>query len=45
MYIEEIRAYINGFTGKGIYPNTIDDDIKVLKLLNQIENSDEGFNK
>lgn len=43
MYIDEISAFINGFSNMGVYPNTIDDDIKILELLNQIENSDGGF--
>ncbi len=43
MYIKEIDSFINGFMGKSTYPNTIDDDIKVLEILNEVENSDGGF--
>lgn len=43
MYIEEIRHFIGGFQGTHIYPNTLADDIKVLEILEQIENSDGGF--
>lgn len=43
MYIEEIRHFIGGFTGTLHYPNSIADDIRVLELLQQIENSDGGF--
>jgi len=43
MYIDEIKAFINGVSDKRQYPNSIEDDIKVLELLEQIENSDGGF--
>ena len=43
MYIEEIRTFIDGFSGKSIYPNNIEDDIKVLEILNNVELSDGGF--
>lgn len=45
MYIDEIRHFIGGFMGTHIYPNSIADDIKVLELLEQIENSDGGYNR
>jgi predicted dehydrogenase len=43
MYIDEIEAYINGVKGATNYPNSIDKDIKILELLNKIEESDGGF--
>lgn len=43
MYIDEVRHFIGGFTGTHSYPNTLEDDLKVLRILEQIENSDGGF--
>ena len=43
MYIAEIRSFMDGFTGKSSYSNSIDDDIRVLEILNEVENSDGGF--
>lgn len=43
MYIEEIESFIKGIKSPNTYPNSIDDDIKVLEILNKIEKSDEGF--
>ncbi|MCX6235972.1 MAG: Gfo/Idh/MocA family oxidoreductase [Bacteroidia bacterium] len=43
MYIEEVQMFINGITTPSLYPNSIDDDIKILEILNKIENSDGGF--
>ena len=37
MYIDEIKSFLNGITDNQCYPNTIEKDIKVLRLLNQIE--------
>ncbi len=45
MYIDEIDAFLKGIQEQKNYPNTIDKDIKILELLNQIENSDGGFNR
>lgn len=45
MYIEEVRCFIEGINAPEAYPNTIDDDIKILEILNKIENSDGGFKK
>lgn len=41
MYIDEIKAFLDGIKDETLYPNTIDKDIKVLKLLNMIETSNE----
>lgn len=43
MYVEEIKCFINGIQNPSLYPNTIDDDIKILEILNKIEQSDGGF--
>ena len=43
MYIDEVDSFIKGIQNPKLYPNTVQDDIKVLELLNQIENSDGGF--
>lgn len=43
MYIDEIKSFINGFSTSSSYPNSIDDDIKILEILNKIEQSDGGF--
>ena len=43
MYIEEVKSFINGIISPSSYPNSIDDDIKVLEILNKIEQSDGGF--
>jgi len=37
MYIEEIKTFIDAVQGKDSFPNSLDDDIKVLKLLKNIE--------
>ena len=43
MYIDEIRAFIEGIKNPKLYPNSIDDDIRVLKILDDVEKSDGGF--
>jgi len=43
MYIDEIKSFINGINSPSDYSNSIDDDIKILEILNKIENSDGGF--
>ena len=43
MYVDEIRCFVSAIAGEKVYPNTINDDIKVLELLNIIEESDGGF--
>jgi len=43
MYIDEVDSFIKGIENSKFYPNTVQDDIKVLELLNQIEKSDGGF--
>jgi len=43
MYIDEIQAFISGIKNNKLFPNNIDDDIKVLQILDDIEKSDGGF--
>ena len=40
MYIDEIKAFLDGIKDSTLYPNSLDKDIKVLELLNGIEESD-----
>ena len=44
-YIEEIRAFLRGIADSSAFPNTIDDDIRVLELLKSVEDSDGGFDR
>jgi predicted dehydrogenase len=44
MYIDELDAFIKGIRDKTKYPNTVQNDLKILKLLDAIEESDRGFN-
>jgi predicted dehydrogenase len=37
MYTEELKAFLDAVQGKGTYPNTLEDDIYVLGVLNQLE--------
>ncbi|MFZ3074394.1 MAG: Gfo/Idh/MocA family oxidoreductase [Minisyncoccales bacterium] len=37
MYIEEMKTFAGAVGGKNIFPNTLEDDIRVLQLLNKIE--------
>ena len=45
MYVDEIRAFIDGIKDKAKYPNSIEKDLQVLELLDAIENSDGGFKR
>lgn len=45
MYIEEIAAFLSGITDDKKYPNTLEKDMRVLSLLNKIEESDGGFTR
>lgn len=45
MYIDEISAFLAGIKDRSKYPNSIENDIKVLELLKGIEDSDGGFNR
>lgn len=40
MYIEEIEAFLGAINKETIYPNTLEHDHKVLKVLYAVENSD-----
>jgi predicted dehydrogenase len=37
MYIEEADTFISAVKGKTVFPNTLDEDIKVLKILHKME--------
>lgn len=37
MYADEIKAFIDAVKSKKPFPNNLDDDIEVLKILNQVE--------
>jgi len=37
MYTEEIKSFINAVEGKSTFPNSLDEDIQVLKLLYRLE--------
>jgi len=37
MYIDEIKAFISSIVKQSTYPNSLDEDIKVLKLLEKAE--------
>ncbi len=37
MYIDEMKAFTEAVQGRAPFPNTLDDDIKILKILNQVE--------
>ena len=45
MYIDEIDAFLKGIEDQELYPNTIEKDIKVLKILKAIEDSNGGFDR
>lgn len=45
MYIDEIKAFLDGIENYQNYPNTVDKDLAVLKLLEELETSDGGFNR
>lgn len=37
MYIEELNSFLQAVRAKGSYPNTLNDDIKILSILEQVE--------
>jgi len=41
MYIEEMKAFLKGIKSGEGFPNSLDDDIRVLKLLNKIEKGEQ----
>lgn len=40
MYIEELTDFLKGIENRADYPNTIEKDIAILQLLNELEQSD-----
>lgn len=45
MYIDERDAFLKGVENRAFYPNTVDRDIRILELLEEIEKSDGGFGR
>jgi predicted dehydrogenase len=43
MYIEEIDAFVKGIENPDYYPNSMNNDLRVLELLDKIEKSYGGF--
>lgn len=43
MYIEEMRAFIDAVKGLRHFPNTLDNDIDILTILEKIEQSNKGI--
>lgn len=41
MYLNELKTFINSLNGHGFYPNTLIQDVEVLKLLQKIELSND----
>jgi predicted dehydrogenase len=41
MYVEEIKCFIDAINEKSIFPNSLDDDIQVLKLVYEVEKTNE----
>jgi predicted dehydrogenase len=39
MYVEELDAFIRSIRGETEFPNTLDDDLEILRLLNEVEAS------
>lgn len=42
MYIEEMRAFIDAVEGRRHFPNTLDNDVKVLTILEKAEQTNKG---
>lgn len=45
MYVDELQSFIAGLTDHKLFPNSIEEDITILKLLNRIEETDGGFKR
>ncbi len=45
MYIEELGAFLKGIEDPSAFGNTMEKDIQVLRLLNELEKSDGGFDR
>jgi len=42
MYLEEIRAFIDAVRGKNPFPNTLEKDIEIIKILETIDRYNSG---
>lgn len=45
MYVDEIKAFLEGIKDRTLYPNNLENDLMILELLDKIEDSDGGFNR
>lgn len=45
MYVDEIDAFIKGIKNHAVYPNNLENDLKILELLDSIEESDGGLRR
>lgn len=45
MYVAELNAFFDAISGKHEFPNNLDNDIKILKLLNEMEESNDKLRK
>jgi predicted dehydrogenase len=43
MYVSEVEAFLKAVQGTQKFPNKLEDDIRILKLLLQIEQNSEGY--
>ncbi len=43
MYIDELKVFLDSLENPSSYPNTMEEDIKILQLLKQLEDSDGGY--
>lgn len=37
MYVEEVEAFLDAASGRAAFPNTLDEDVRILRLLEEIE--------
>ena len=42
MYVDELKTFIDAVAGKGKFPNSLDEDIRILRLLEKMEKSSEN---
>ncbi len=43
MYIDEMGAFIDAINGKTVFPNTLDEDIAILNILEKAEQTNKGI--
>ena len=42
MYLDELNAFIKVVKGEGVFPNTLDEDIELLKIIEKVEKNNEN---